>query len=181
MLGKKVLWLLSLVLLVLIAGCAKKYVITVPLEAPLKEVPFFTVGDIVDQLPVDLEEGDKPTTEDIARFKDIILEELEKQKITLLFVSFDEEHLYEVRGSLLDFRGGSSALRILFGFGAGSARITVNLELVESETNRIVFAGNFKQTVSHWAESGREMYKRVAKDFAKELKKQLKKQLGGRG
>lgn len=171
------LWLLLAMVIILVSGCAN-YVITVPLEEPLKPNAPFAVGNIGDELPIDIEDGDKPTLEDIDKFRQDIFDAIEKQNIYELLNSYEGEgNPYEVTGSLLDFKRGSGALRFLFGFGAGSAKLTVNLELVDLEQNRVVFAGNFKGTVTGGLESGREMYKRVAKDFAKELKKQLKKQL----
>jgi N-acetylglucosamine kinase-like BadF-type ATPase len=49
------------------------------------------------------------------------------------------------------------------------------LRLQEVTTGRVVFAGNFTQTVSSWAEQGDVVYERVAKDFAKALKKRIAK------
>jgi hypothetical protein len=177
---KNAFLLLLAMAIILIGGCAKNYVITVPLEEPLKPGASFSVGEIVDELPIDMDEGDKPTIEDINKLKNYLMEELEKQD-TWEMVSAGQNRPYEVTGSLLNFKRGSGALRFLFGIFAGSAHITVSLELVDLEASQVVYAGNFKAQVTDWTESGAKMYQRVAKDFAKELKKQLKKQLGGRG
>ena len=63
----------------------------------------------------------------------------------------------------------------MFGFGAGSAKITTALKLVDKKTGQKIFAGNFTGNVGSWMESGSRMYQIVANDFSQALKKELKR------
>ena len=87
---------------------------------------------------------------------------------------------YIVEGSVLEFKKGSGLVRFLIGFGAGNAKVTTELRLIKrsqspEEQDEIIFAGNFKRSVSDWTESGDKTFENVAKDFAKALQKRLKK------
>ena len=96
-------------------------------------------------------------------------------------MAYDEpDAQYVIEGSILQFKKGSGLVRALIGFGIGSAKVTTELKLIRrakspEEQDKVIFAGNFKQTVSDWLESGDKIFERVAKDFAKVLKKRMKK------
>lgn len=153
-----------------LAGCSPSYVITQGLDEPLPQPSTFRVGDFEDRLPADVEADDRPTAEDIEKFRTYLQEELEKDD-ELALQPCEAACAYELRGSILEYKRGSGFLRFFIGFGAGSAKVVTELALVDLKDGRTVFSGNFEGTVGSWAESGAEMYKRVSKDFRKALKK----------
>ncbi len=172
--GKVVCGLALLLLAVAAGGCAKNYVITTPLAGLLSQPAQFEVGEIADQLPADLEADKRPTAEDMAKFRTYIAEEIGKREI-----GFTEEYgggaRYEVTGSLLEYKRGSGTLRFFIGFGAGSAKVTTQLKLVDKTSGETLFAGNFTGTVTGWADSGDKMFRQVAADFSNELAKKQPK------
>ncbi|MCH7946800.1 MAG: DUF4410 domain-containing protein [candidate division Zixibacteria bacterium] len=177
---KRSLPLFAVMAMLIAGGCAKNYRITHELEAPIDRIAIATIGEIVDMLPEDFDEGKKPTTEQIDAFKSHLTEQLRKKEI-FASVAYDEpDAQYVVEGSILQFKKGSGLVRALIGFGIGSAKVTTELRLIRrakspEEQDEVIFAGNFKQTVSDWIESGDKIFERVAKDFAKVLKKRMKK------
>jgi hypothetical protein len=173
---KRVL-ILALVLAAALAfgGCVKPYTIITPLEQSIAQPARVTVGDITDQLPIDMAEGKKPTIEDISKFRDVLEKHLEKSDVFLLGMSDTAAPAYEVRGSILEYKRGSGFMRFMFGAWAGGAKVVTHLELVDSRGHQIVFSGDFTGNVTSWAESGAAMYDRVAKEFAKQIKKQSEK------
>ncbi len=205
------------VLLVLIAaaGCAPRYMITQPLTQPLVLGETVRVGEILDEMPADTEEGDRPTAENLLKFRSYLADEISKRGDLPLEVlpveaaypgsdtvqsdnenwEFGDEasettpeataapaqaeysqapYRYEITGSILGYKAGSGFLRFMIGFGAGSAKMLTHLELRDTTNDQTIFGGNFEGTVKSWAESGSEMFKRVARDFSKELEKQFK-------
>jgi hypothetical protein len=174
-----VLWPATLLMImVLAAGCAKRYVVTHDLEVPLSTPPVCFVGEIRDELPEDLDPAKKPALENINQFKLYLVDALITKGV------FEGAEMndslaanYEVTGAILHYKGGSGFLRFLFGAMAGSAEVTTTLELRDRQLNRLVFAGNFTGTVTDWAQKGDQMFKIVADDFANALKKRNKKLL----
>jgi Domain of unknown function (DUF4410) len=161
---------------ILSVGCTTPYKITSPLEQPLSEPTTISVGTIQDELPPDTPDKKKPTQENIEKFRSDLQRFLVKEKIVMGESSSESSTpLYEVRGSILSHKKGSGALRFFIGFGAGSAKLTTHLELVELSSNTVVFAGNFTGAVTDWMETGNKMWEQVAKNFVKALKKQAKK------
>ena len=160
--------------ILLFSGCTH-YKITQRLEQPIKKPSNCSIGEIEDKLPTDFDEDDKPALEHIEKFRDYLKTELEKKDIFQTVQLMNLELEYEVVGGILDFKKGSGFVRFLIGFGAGSAKLTIELKLKDRNTGEILFAGNFKQEVSSYLESGDMIFKRIAQDFAKELEKQIKK------
>ncbi len=176
MLTKKTTSFLIVVLLIFcFVGCGKQYVVTQNVDEFISNVSICSVGGFTDDLPSDFPAENKPTMEEIEKFRDIIVEELGKVEIFRYVEINSISSQYEVSGSILDFKKGSGFLRFLIGFGVGSAKLTVAMDLTDKKTNRIIFSGNFSRTISDWTTSGDDKYKYIARDFAKELKKQLKK------
>ena len=163
------------VLAALLVGCAKSYKIIQDLEAPLPDMANCTIGTITDELPVDVEENEKPPLEDIEKFKQWLDEQMEKAEILRMSDLGDPAAQYEVRGGIMGYKRGSGTLRALFGVWAGGAYVTVYLELVDKAADSAVFSGSFKGAVTNYAESGDTMFLRVATDFAKALSKRVKK------
>ncbi len=166
-------------LAVLVAGCTKPYKITFELEQPLDQRLNCSVGAIDDELPVDTDPSDKPTVEQIDKFRERLEEELDNID---LFASVGETGKdssvtagYHVTGGIVEFKRGSGFVRFLIGFGLGNAYLTVRLALVDNETGATVFEGYFKQAVSSWMESGDKTFERVAQSFAKAVKSEDKK------
>ena len=177
---KRSLPLFAVMAMLIDGGCAKNYRITHELEAPIDRIAIATIGEIVDMLPEDFEEGKKPTTEQIEAFKSHLTEQLRNREIFASVAYNEPDAQYVVEGSILQFKKGSGLVRALIGFGIGSAKVTTELRLIRrakspEEQDEVIFAGNFKQTVSDWIESGDKIFERVAKDFAKVLKKRMKK------
>jgi len=160
--------------IILFSACAH-YKVTKNLEQPVEDIAVCNIGEIRDELPVGFEEEDKPTLEHIEKFRSYLKTELEKEGVFKSILIMNPESPYEVTGSVLDFKKGSGVVRFFVGFGAGNAKLTASLKLIDKNTGEILFAGNFKQTVGSYMESGDKMFQRVAHDFAKELKKQIKK------
>lgn len=161
-------------LLLLLVGCAN-YRVTTPLEQPLSENTYWYIGDIVDALPADTELEDRPDEFVIDQLRGMIYAELVKRAtIGKMGVTPDDADLL-VTGSILEYKKGSGFLRFLIGFGAGNAVVTVELKAADTKTGKTVFAGNFKQTVSSWSETGDKCFERIAKDFAKAVEKEQKK------
>jgi hypothetical protein len=166
---------LALGVLILLSGCAKKYVVTTELITPIAPPIGCTTGAIVDELPASMAEGQKPTAEDVAKLKRYIEEEVAQKGLARFLPPGDPNVAYEVSGSFLEFKRGSGIVRFFIGFGLGSANATIGLRLVDTRSGAVLFAGNFTGNVSSWAEGGDTMFRRIAGDFAKELAKQLKK------
>ncbi|MBU8934374.1 MAG: DUF4410 domain-containing protein [candidate division Zixibacteria bacterium] len=167
--------LVLLGLLLVFMGCTKPYKITHDLEAPIRPPSACTIGEITDGLPFDTKDEDKPTIEHIDMFRGYLEEELSKKEIFGTVGDLSADAQYRVEGTILEFKKGSGFVRFMIGFGLGSAILTVELRLIETESGITLFAGNFKRKISDWGESGDKTFENVAKDFAKELKKQLKK------
>ena len=159
----------------LLSGCAR-YQVTQPLEQSISQPAPITIGAIQDQLPPETPDKKKPTMENIEKFRTGLLKQLVKQKVAMeSFSAEGDARKFEVRGSILAFKKGSGAVRFFIGFGLGDAKLTTQLELVETSTGTTVFAGNFTGQVSDWSQTtGDKMWENVAKDFAKALKKQEK-------
>jgi len=164
---------LAALALLAIVGCSKSYVVTRPLDEPLRTPIVIGVGDITDDLPSDMPEEKKPTAEDLGKLRRYLDEEIAKRDRWRLASEPDDSLNYEVQASLLEYKRGSGALRFLIGFGAGNARATMTLKLIDRTTGKVAFSGNFYGTVSSWAEGGDQMFRRIAHDFAKVLDKQL--------
>ena len=163
--------LLALVALFLVSGCAQQYVITTELTEPLGSPARLNVGPITDQLPATVESDAKPSAEDIQKFKSYLEDELTSLDSGMLATRAEDAE-YEVTGGIMQYTKGSGFLRFLIGFGAGSAKVLTELKVVDIATDRVVFAGNFEGSVTSWAESGDQMFRKVAQNFAKELRKQ---------
>jgi hypothetical protein len=163
---------LLLVALLLAPGCAKNYVITNPLGAPLPAPMKCAVGDIADGLPADMEQGKKPTAEDVQKLRRHLEEEIANRRLAEIFPSDNPAAAYEITGSVLEYKRGSGALRFIVGFGAGNAKATVGLKLIDRQTGATIYGGNFSGTVSSGLEGGDQAFRRIAKDFAKALKKE---------
>jgi hypothetical protein len=172
---KNFLILLALGTLSLAAGCTKPYKVLVDLEAIPERGSVCSVGNIVDELPFDMDPEDKPTAEDIEKLKNHLIGELVKKEVFDHVDIFDPHSDYQVRGSVLSFTRGSGFLRFLFGAFAGSAQVTVSLELYDKKQERVLFSGNFTGQVSDWTETGDKTFKQVAENFANEIKSQKKK------
>ncbi len=158
-----------------LAGCAT-YKVTTPLEEPLNTTATWHIGEIRDALPADMDPEDRPSESHITLLKSHLKEQLEKKKLFQV-AGAPGADVFDITGSILEFKKGSGFVRFLIGFGLGNAVLTVELQLRNRFTGEVLFSGNFKQQVSSWAESGDECFKRVAKDFAKALEKQQKKLL----
>lgn len=159
----------------LFMGCTKPYNVLIELEQPLKPVSRCCIGEIEDMLPLDMAEEDKPSLEEITKFRNYIAEQLVKRDIFGFAFTEEQNCDYEVVGSLVEFQKGSGALRFLIGFGAGNAKMTTSLGLIDKSNDRTVFSASFSRSVSSGLESSSAMYKNIAKDFAKVLSKQMKK------
>lgn len=172
---RRLLCLLSLATAFLVAGCAKQYVVLQPLDTALEAPATIGIGEIKDELPVDMEVEKKPKEEDMAKLRRFLGEEISKKEMPWTVVTAPGGNAsYEVQGSFLEFKRGSGAARFFIGFGVGSAKATVGLKLVDKSTGATVFSGNFTGQVTSWAEGGEQTFRRIAKNFAKELEKQSK-------
>jgi hypothetical protein len=172
---KKLVLLVTFVCAPLILfGCAN-YKITHELEQPIDRAGVCYIGEIHDELPLDLEEEDKPSLDKIDMFRDYLRIKLQEKGIFRAIDLMSPQGEYEVTGGLLEFKKGSGVARFFIGFGVGNARLTARLSLLDRNTGQVLFAGTFKQEVSSWAEEGDLIFERAANDFAKALEKQLKK------
>jgi len=166
--------LLGLVLLV--AGCATPYTIVHDLDTPVGKTASFAVTSIADNLRVDIDPADRPTQEQMDRLRSEIaaaIEDLDEIQWSATESAMAAD--YEIRGRLVDFAPGNGLLRFLVGFGAGSARITIVLELYSAWDDRVIFTGRYEDYVVSWAEGGDAMYARIAKAFAQHIEDQQEK------
>lgn len=164
--------------LLTVVGCAKSYVVTRPVDHPLETPVVIGIGEITDDLPADVPQEKKPTDTDLSKLRRYLEEEIAKRKLWTLAVGPGDSLNYEIRASLLEYKRGSGALRFLVGFGAGNARTTMALKLVDKKSGAVAFSGNFKGVVTDWATTGDQMFRKIAADFAKALEKQLKSVAG---
>jgi hypothetical protein len=170
----------AIIAVAFISGCAN-YVITEDLAAPLEPQPRAVIGEFRDELPIDMDADKKPPLEDIDKLRSYIADELlKKEFFSAVSVSDPGGGQYEVTGAVIEYKKGSGVLRVLFGAFAGSGRLTTVVELRDKQTGTILFSGNFKGTVTHWADSGDSMFRQVAKDFAKSLRKESEKLAKGK-
>lgn len=168
---------LLLLMVLLMSGCVKRYVVTTHLKQPLEESSNTLIGAFSDDLPIDMKAEDKPSIEDVNKFKNYIIEEINDRG--LLMADLDVQHpRYEIVGSIFEFKKGSGALRFFIGFGAGKAKLVAELKLKDVTNGEVIFAGNFKSETSSWADSGEKIFREIARDFAKELEKQQNKIMG---
>lgn len=147
------------------------------MDSPMEIPVILRIGAIIDELPADMSVEEKPTTEEIAKFKDLLYEELAFVEFISMTDKETVDAIYEVRGEIIDFRRGSGVLRFAVGFGLGNSRLVVALKLVNTTTGEIFFAGNFADEVSTWLAQSDRVYESVAFDFARALKKHHKKAL----
>lgn len=168
-----------LAITILFIGCTP-YVVTIPLEEAIETSSVCCIGAITDELPLDIEDEDKPTAEEIEKFKVLLQNELIKTDILVITGCGDPESRYEVTGGILEYKRGSGAVRFLIGFGLGNAKLLVTLKLVDRTSRETVFAGNFPAEVGDWLTGSDKIYNMVAKNFAKAVKKQQKKALEGK-
>jgi hypothetical protein len=162
-------------ILVVATGCAKQYVVLQPLDVALPAPVTIAMGEVTDDLPIDTEPERRPRPEEIAKLERSIETEIAKRDLGNVTRKTESDALYEVQARFLEFDRGSGVARFFFGWGLGTARATVALRLVERSSGRTAFAGNFTATVSSWAESGDQIFRRIAHDFARELERQQKK------
>lgn len=169
----------GLLVLTLAVGCSQPYRITHNLETPIDFAVACSIGDIGDELPLDTEADNKPTVEQIEKLRGYLEKELSEEDffkiVGLTGSGIAASHSYEVTGGIVEYKRGSGFVRFLIGFGAGNAKLTARLSLVDLTTNQTVFEGYFKRVVSSGYESGDKTLERIAQDFAKALKKEMKR------
>lgn len=165
----------AIFLTVLMTGCTSRYVITTNLEQSVPPASTWEIGAITDKLPEDFDASKKPTIEDIESFKEELRHQLQKQDNGESADISSMTPAYEIQGGILDYKKGNGFLRFMFGFGAGAAKLIVELKVVDKKQASTVFAGNFTGQVSDGLESGKKMWETVAKDFAKAIVKERKR------
>ena len=163
--------LFALVVVLGASGCAEQFIITTDLAEPLQSPARFRVGSITDELPATVESKNKPSVEDIGKFKKYLGEELSSLNPDIQVIQIGDA-AYEVTGGIMQYKKGSGFLRFMIGMGAGSAKVLTQLKVVEVATGETLFAGNFEGSVTDWTETGDMMFRKIARDFAKELKAQ---------
>ena len=163
--------LIGLVVVLGISGCAEQFVITTDLAEPLQSPARFLVGSITDELPPTVEAKNKPSAEDMGKFRRYLTEELDKFAPTIQ-VAQAGNATYEITGGIMQYKKGSGFLRFMIGLGAGSAKVLTQLKVAEVATGEIIFAGNFEGAVTDWTETGDMMFRKIARNFAKELNAQ---------
>ncbi len=160
-------------LIAIIAGCAP-YVITHDLEVMITNNQSCLIGQITDELPSDMAEKNKPTLENIEYLKMKLQKELDRIKVFSQVVADIGETNYEITGSILEYKKGNGFVRFIsFGL-AGGGKITIELKLINKDTDEVMFAGNYSRVVASYIESRNAMFSYVARDFANSLKKQVK-------
>jgi hypothetical protein len=162
------------------SGCAK-YKITHELEQPITKTAFCSIGEIEDELPANLDADDKPTFQEMDKFRRYLKTALGERVVfqAIQLSNPEAEAEYEVTGSIRDFKKRKRVPRFssmgLGEFDPGNTKVMVELKLQDRKTGEILFSGNFKQEVSNYKEKADVMFERIAKVFAKALQKQTKK------
>ncbi len=158
-----------LVSITLVLGCSSPYVITQDLENPAKQGVPYKIGNIVDMLPDDMAADEKPTIEHIDKFRELLIEQLQKQDLCSEIWVEDGDAGYQIDGTILKYTKGSGFIRFLFG-SLGAAKLTVSMQLTDLQDGEIVFAGNFIGTVTSYMDKGDKVFEQVAKNFAKQIR-----------
>jgi hypothetical protein len=166
--------LIAIALVLAVSGCAKNYVITTDLSDPLADQACVQITEVRDLLPEDTDPDNRPTAEDVAKFKTYLAEEFAAREELAMAVS-DAGCPYEVQSSLLSYKKGSGFMRFLIGFGAGNSKVVTELKMVDTRDGSTVFAGNFTGEVASWTDTGDKMFKTVSRTFTKQLEKRVQK------
>jgi len=174
--GSRTIALAVIFLILLTAGCAKQYRIVQDLERPVPTMSTCRIGTIIDELPVGFKDEDRPTAEEIAKFKGYLLDAMIDRDVLDMLDSGDSNAHYVIRGAIIDYKKGSGATRFFIGFGAGNAEVVVKLEFLDVTTNEVLFSANLTGKVSSGFESGDQMFKTVSANFSKALAERIKEQ-----
>jgi hypothetical protein len=156
-----------------LVGCGKPYVITTAEERDFAIVNNIRMGDITADFPSDFDLGKMPSKEDIIRFQHLIMAELSEYERFNTLLNTSDSADFVITGSILDYSKGSKTAQFLIGFGAGAAKITTALRLVDVRTGKVVFAGNFTGKIADWTKENKEVFTKAAKNFAKALNKHV--------
>lgn len=176
---KPACWILLLASMSL-AACSRSYVITTDLSAALEPSATYSVGTIVSALPANTEGDRGPTHEAITKLKSCLIEEIGNRDDLPLREMRGGRPAFVVRGRLLEYEPGSGTLRFLVGWGAGQAKLVVQLRLVSRSNGRVRFAGKFVAYTSGPLDSGDEVFRQVARNFSKQLEQQHLRLQGSR-
>lgn len=165
-------WILGVAIVLCMVGCSKGRDATVidHLRNPLQTSGTIRVGAITDNLPPDVDEGDKPSVEDIQKFKNCLLAEMEKLGYQRA-ASTDGQTAYTIVGRLMEYKGGSWAARAFLGFGVGNAKLVSELQLLDGASGEVLFGGLFEGKVENLRSSD-DMFVLMAKSFTEALQKQ---------
>jgi len=157
-----ILWLLASS-----PGCVSQFAITQPLEANFPRPLVVSIGDIGVAVPLDTQAGKKPGQEELQMFERFLYQELAKAGIPMAQPGAKNPATLQVQGSLIEFKRGNGFARFFVG-PVAAASVTANLRLVEPDSGRVVFAGNFVGVVAGWS-FGEEAFRRAATGFAAAL------------
>jgi hypothetical protein len=85
----------------------------------------------------------------------------------------------EISGTLVSFDAGSTAKRLLVGFGSGRAHATFDISIKDTTSGNVVWQRTIKKNASLWTGGSSSTQRLVLpQSFADELIKQLRKDLG---
>lgn len=89
----------------------------------------------------------------------------------------DDAARLELTATLVEFKGGNAAARMLVGMGAGRASATFDMSLIDAATGKTIWQGKIKKTASFFANTSSSAAQRgeLPEGLAKELVAQLKK------
>ena len=160
---------LILCILVFTSGCAT-YMVTHELERPISPGTCKVVA-IQSALPATQDEEDLPREQEISKLLTTLEDAVRKTGLFTAVEPFLDTSTYVVKATIITFKRGSGAVRALIGFGVGNAKITVEIKLIERNSDAVLFSGNFSQEISDWTEAGDKMYGKIARDFGMALKK----------
>lgn len=147
------------------------YEITTELKKPVNFDGTFTVGEIGDSLSSDISEDSRPTYDDIDVLKDELYDKMEFGLNAVMVDSDDAD--YTIRGWVKSFSRGSSLPLFINNIKiTPSAGTSVILELIDNQSNEILFSGTFFGSSDSKSNNSITIFGDIAEDFVIALRKQ---------
>ncbi|MBU0507952.1 DUF4410 domain-containing protein [bacterium] len=165
---------LVLVISVLVVGCAapNRYAMKSPATADVRSFRSVEVVSVSTGITEDELDPGTPTELRMAIISAIQKARTYRQVAAELDSSAG---VLQIRAKIVRFDRGSQAARYLVGFGAGKARLHVDCEFVDKESESIVAVGTFIAEIAGGLFGGTSNQGTMSKNVAKQVARFLKK------
>ena len=135
-----------------------------------------TIAVVFDRnIPADLEPGPAQSQNEISEFMEKQLVKLLNKKYKAELVSSEGDyqsgsydHLLKVK--VVKYQRGSSAARMLVGFGAGAAYLDIHYELIGRDGQILIAKDDGVSTSQHWSRIPKKLNKNIYKDVMSAVK-----------